>query len=736
MPRTRLKYVLLSIFIGSILFLIFLQFNANQSITDLIGGNNQLKNELLLKNSLQKLQSDLLSLDSKIKGAVIANDTQHLVRIEKEIELIQQDIEGIEKNNDAINEDTRHLYRQLKELVSEKAMYSNSIIDTLNKKGKNAAELIINRENENALTARILAAIQQLDESSENDAITFSNKTDAESKKALNWGFITVTAACIFGLIAFIFISGRIKKQEQLIKALDEAHKKEKELAMVKEQFLANMSHEIRTPMNAVLGFAGLLQKQDLNPASREYVNSIVGSGENLMNIINDILDISKIEAGMLRIEKAPFSLRELIHSVEVMFQSRLDEKSVVLSASVAEDVPDYLMGDAMRLTQMLVNLISNAVKFTQKGRITIAVKKIKDTETTATIEIQVSDTGIGINKEKLTTIFERFVQADADTTRQYGGTGLGLAIVKQLAQLQNGSIEATSSPGNGSCFTLTIPFEMAAEEMKSAALQQQAKQQFINQPIRILIAEDNTMNQALMKHLMNDWKIPYQLVTNGKEALELMRIEAFDLLLLDIQMPLMNGYTTAQLIRTELNSSVPIIAMTAHAMAGEKEKCISYGMNDYISKPIREEELLQLINKYIPQQKEISHTSLQVKKAGSNHSFKMIQLDYLHQLSNGNKDFEKAMAEEFLIQVPEQLTRLKEAVDAVDYKTIRTLAHNMKTSVAFLGLTETLNPVLEKIEQTAAAKNEITIINSNYQHLNAVCTEAIAETKEYVQSF
>lgn len=732
MPQSRFKYLLLSFFIAIVLFLIFLQFNANRSITDLIKGNDQLKNELVLKNSLQKLRSDLLSIESKIKGAVIANDTQHLIRIEKEIDLIREDIDQIDKNNEAINSETQHFFAELKEQVLAKINFSNNIIDTLDFTGKPAAEAMLKNADGDQLTNHILKTIQELDASSQQDAITFSNATDKESHKALNWGIISVAMACFFGLIAFIFIAGRIKKQEQLIIALDKAQKKEKQLSSIKEQFLANMSHEIRTPMNAVLGFTHLLEKQEMNPLAKEYVQSIKHSGQNLMSIINDILDISKIEAGMLRIEKAPFSLRELLQSIRIMFESGLQSKNVQFITTVDEQIPDYLSGDSLRLTQILINLVNNAVKFTQQGRIEINITQEKQTSTGLNLVIEVKDTGIGIEPENLNGIFDRFVQADAATTRQHGGTGLGLSIVKQLVQLQNGWVKAESWPGKGSCFTFMIPYELDTNVIKpDQGTPPQNKISSLDH-VQILVAEDNEMNQKLFKHIFDEWKLSYTFVNNGKEAVEILRNEKFRLVLMDIQMPLMDGYTAAQLIRSELQSAIPIIAMTAHAMQGEREKCLSYGMNDYISKPVNEQKLYEIIKHYTGNNISQSKNNQPQVQA---HPYKVIQLDYLKELAGGDVEFEKEMTAEFLHLVPAQLEELKLAVTNAHFSKAGAIAHNMNTSVSFMGLTQTLKPVLEQMETLSSHNNPQQIAITLLQQIEACCKTAIEEAAHFLHS-
>jgi CheY-like chemotaxis protein/HPt (histidine-containing phosphotransfer) domain-containing protein/two-component sensor histidine kinase len=503
---------------------------------------------------------------------------------------------------------------------------------------------------------------------------------------------------------------------------LNESEKRSKELANMQEQFLANMSHEIRTPMNSILGFTNLLKRTELNPMQREYIQNIHSAGENLLTLVNDILDLSKIEAGMMSMEETRFSLRSMVSSVGAMFIEKIREKDLKFNVHIDKDVPDILSGDAVRLTQILVNLISNAVKFTDKGEISVYVQLLSSSETDARIKLCVKDTGIGIAPEKQSAIFERFQQAELETTRRFGGTGLGLSIVKQLIEIQGGSIRLESEPGKGSEFIVELVYTLPdLAQMYSEALAEQEEQVPL-QKIKVLIAEDNHMNQQLIKHLMKSWSLDHFIVETGAEAVEALKHHSYSIVLMDIQMPDMDGYMATTIIRNELKSDVPIIAMTAHAMVGEREKCLQLGMNDYVSKPIKETVLYNIIARnaqHIPEKNEASH---------------LIHLSYLRQLSGNDKDFEREILNQFITQVPTELSMLEKSIKKNDFDCIRRTAHSLKSTVGYVGLSGELHPYLEKIEKDAVVQNS-TQFESDYNYVKSKCYQAVTEVKSLLDN-
>jgi signal transduction histidine kinase/CheY-like chemotaxis protein len=381
-----------------------------------------------------------------------------------------------------------------------------------------------------------------------------------------------------------------------ILEDYSEAKEKAEESTKLKEAFLANMSHEIRTPMNAIIGFSDILSKGDLAEKEMEYVRTIKTAGENLLTIINDILDISKIEAGMMTFEEHTFCVKDIFKSLSVMLMGRAQEKQLELVFTCDALVPDTLLGDPTRLTQIIINLAGNAIKFTQKGRIRVAVEVLRYEQDITWLEFTVRDTGIGISPDKLDHIFERFRQAESHITRKYGGTGLGLSIAKQLVELQGGKLTVESIFKEGSVFSFSMPYRKSVEVLPTSETSGSKYNMEALSRLNILLVEDNHLNVKLIHSLFSEYSLKLEVAENGSVGIEKLKQGNFDIVLMDMEMPVMNGYEAATVIRHELKSKIPIIAMTAHAMSGEKERCLSLGMNDYISKPINANLLFEKI--------------------------------------------------------------------------------------------------------------------------------------------
>ncbi|QHW01552.1 response regulator [Spirosoma endbachense] len=502
-----------------------------------------------------------------------------------------------------------------------------------------------------------------------------------------------------------IDISDRVQSQLRL----QEAKELAEQAARIKENFLANMSHEIRTPLNAVIGFSNLLEVTPLNEEQAEFVKLVQTAGKNLLTIVNDILDISKIEAGMIQMESIPFSIRSLVASLQTMLQPTAADKNLKLVFDVDPTLPPLVLGDPTRLTQILLNLLSNAIKFTKEGSITAQITRQEETEQSVRVQFKVTDTGIGIEADALPHIFERFRQASNFTTRYYGGTGLGLNIVKSLTQIQGGWITVTSKPGKGSEFTLEIPYQIAPESVRKGIDPDLTKTNAVKKSLTILAVEDNLMNQKLVLQVIKRLGYKAELAENGQQALDMLQKESFDLILMDIQMPVMDGYQTTRHIRTTLQSNIPIIAMTAHALASEREQCLQAGMNDFLPKPFQMEDLQRMIQHYgFPngEQAPVVETSRPVHSIDST-SFSVEPL-----LNSVGNDAELAMEllEIYLDKTPDEIKQLQQALSDGDVKAIGRTLHTQKAPAMMMGLEEATELNL-KIEALVKADKDITAV-------------------------
>lgn len=396
---------------------------------------------------------------------------------------------------------------------------------------------------------------------------------------------------------------GRIELQnESLISAKEEAE----ELANAKQQFLANMSHEIRTPMNAIMGLTDLLSETNLSEEQRKNLEIIKKSADNLLVIVNDILDFSKIEAGSIVFEEKIVDLEEIIQTIVLGGRTIAQRKGLEIITKISDQTPKKIYGDPVRLTQILLNLFSNALKFTDKGSIKILVDKIGERDGKDLIQISVIDTGVGIPEDKFESIFDIFTQASSETTRKYGGTGLGLSICKQLVELQGGKIWVDSIINCGSTFTLQIPFKKVdkADLKENPVLQENIFSDSEFTDLKILLAEDNEVNQMLVVNLLTKWGWSVDVASDGNEALGKLNHKAYDVILMDVHMPELDGYEATKAIRKleKPKSEIPIMAMTASALSDEAARCLEVGMDDYISKPFNKNELRYKILKLVYQ--------------------------------------------------------------------------------------------------------------------------------------
>jgi PAS domain S-box-containing protein len=504
----------------------------------------------------------------------------------------------------------------------------------------------------------------------------------------------------------------------------EKATLKAEEAVKSKQQFLSNMSHEIRTPMNAIIGFTKVILKTDLTAKQKEYLTAIKISGDSLIVLINDILDLAKVDSGKMSFEKTPFKLKLSIKAMLHLFETKIQEKNLILITNYDHTIPDVLEGDPVRLHQIILNLVSNAVKFTNKGTITVSVNLVRQNNETVTIKFAVEDTGIGIEKNKIAEIFENFQQATSETSRLFGGTGLGLAIVKQLVEAQNGKIKVQSYINKGSIFSFLLDFQKTNAE---AVLEPEILEQNTNvKNTKILVAEDMELNQLLMKTLLDDFGFECEIASNGKIAIEKLKEKKYDIVLMDLQMPEMNGFEATQHIRKNMKLDIPIIALTADVTTIDVEKCKEVGMNDYISKPVDERLLYSKLIGFI--KKPILIIEQKTEGTTITEKIRYVDLSYLSKLTNSNPKLMAEIISSYLKQTPPLLQTMKQSFKNKDWHLLKASVHKMIPSFAIMGINTEITEIAKKIQEYAFSLELSKELDELILKLEKVCHQSCKE--------
>ena len=519
---------------------------------------------------------------------------------------------------------------------------------------------------------------------------------------------------------------------EEAKKIAEGAQQTAESAVKAKQQFLSNMSHEIRTPMNAIIGFTRVMLKTDLSAKQTEYLNAIKLSGDSLIVLINDILDLAKVESGKMTFEQIPFRLASSISSMLHLFEPKMEEKNLKLIKEYDEKIPEVLLGDPVRLNQIILNLLSNAVKFTPTGKIKVSVKLINEDDKKVTIEFAVIDSGIGIKKENLKTIFDNFQQASNETTRLYGGTGLGLAIVKQLLEPQGGHISVKSKINEGSKFSFILTF-MKTKAMAESIVEIEQLDP-AEKGIKVLVVEDMALNQLLMRTVLDDFGFECDIVDNGRFAIDKLKTNQYDIILMDLQMPEMNGFETTEYIRNTMNSMIPIIALTADVTTVDGEKCKQAGMNDYVAKPIDDKllysRIVTLVKNHIPNRVETLEINIDVIAE----KIRYVNLEYLNNLTKSNSKLMKEMIELYLKQTPPLITTMKKSYQEKNWQLLSSAVHKMIPSFLIVGMKKDFEMMAHKIQEFANTQTFMEDLSEMVLQLEIACGKACLELEEELQ--
>jgi two-component system CheB/CheR fusion protein len=502
------------------------------------------------------------------------------------------------------------------------------------------------------------------------------------------------------------------------------------EAVQSKQRFLSNMSHEIRTPMNAIVGFTSVLLKTELSTKQKEFLRAIKTSGEALTVLINDILDLAKVDAGKMTFEKRAFKMKESISAMLHLFETKIQEKNLEFIREYDPRIPEILLGDSVRLHQIILNLISNAEKFTTHGTISVCVKLLSEDEKKAAIEFSVADTGIGVAEDKIEHIFENFQQASSGTSRLYGGTGLGLAIVKQLVEPQGGTIHVKSKIGVGSTFSFILDFEKTNKELEEETGKNESSRGI--QDIRVLVVEDVPLNQLLLKTLLDDFGFKHDSASNGKIAIEKLTENPYDIVLMDLQMPEMNGFEATEYIRNTMNSKIPIIALTADVTTVDLSKCKAFGMDDYISKPVDDKELYTKIISLVKQPATVKFNETDNKTGRHGKSSKYTDLNHLARRTKSNPKLMVEMISIYLEQTPPLIRVMKQSLHDKDWNSLQSTVHKMIPSFSIMGISKDFENIAKRVQEDADnIQRQVNAIPDMVLQLENVCTQACMELEE-----
>jgi signal transduction histidine kinase/CheY-like chemotaxis protein len=701
----------------------YFEMKVNRSIKKFTANQDKITQYQQYLNQVGLLNKRLEALESNVRNLALSGKEEYIKNFPFDAQAISHESILISDNLNAVlaSENGEGLRKSVKQRLD----FENKLVQAYRESGtKSMQKMLMSLE---AIQSRVKFDLFYtiINGRLQKEIMTLNNKQDKDKLEIISLDYaIPHLTSFIFLVIAF-FVLYKILQVYKLNKNLNLAVEKEHEAQLIKEQFMDNMTHELRSPLNAVLGYTGLLMKTSLKKDQQKFTKAIRTSGNLLLNVINEVLDYSKIKSGYIHFANEPFSHKEQLAALTDIINDKLNEKGLKFELDIDDNIPDKLRGDGSKLLQVLLNITFNAIKFTSEGKISIRVLCDEKSDDQVKLKFFISDTGIGIPKEKLPYIFDRFFQVQDKVTTKYGGTGLGLSITRQIVMLQGGTIHAESEPGKGTTFIFGLSFGVIKDmvpaekrEIINGKLSEEEagmvlKIKVLPKEMKILIVDDNELNRELVCYILKDFQVQFRTASSGQEALEILKNEAFDVVLMDVQMPGMDGRETTRKIRTGLKLQIPVIALTAFSQPSERQRCLDAGMDVYLAKPVKEKELFEVLELFSPE---------------STVREKSIDIQYLKSIAQNNREFIDSVILKIAETLPHEITALKEAVEANDHELVNQISHDMKTTFAVLGLNDTVSEPIRYLESWNSARQNQTKVREMLELIEETGVEVTSQ--------
>jgi signal transduction histidine kinase/response regulator RpfG family c-di-GMP phosphodiesterase len=700
----RTKHLLAFVAVAIVLFAgIGINFMIESKVLDSVKAHTAQNDSVMQHSKYQQLVEKTMFLitqsDNKLETFILSGDTADLTLFTTTVNAINANLAAVKTGH--VGYVPKYLVNIFIHKASNHVAFNKEALLQYSIEGKERAMAMLNSPENKASLKAIAYSSQELVQALGTKIAQLNTVLTAEKTEMLQldqqWNLISF----VFMLLIALLVLYKMIETNRLNENLSIAVKKEQQANLVKDQFISNVTHELRTPLNSIIGYTNLLLKKEHSVETTPWIHAMKVSGNLLMEVINDVLDYSKLESGYIQFASEPMQVQPVLQNLQNVLRNRAEAKNLLLVVDKDDKIPKQLLGDEKKLMQILVNLTGNAIKFTEEGTVQIEARLVKqNADGKVWIQFVITDTGIGIEPDKLPHVFERFYQVESGSSKKYFGTGLGLPIVKQLVEMQGGAISVSSVHGEGTTFEIVLPFAVNTASEVEAPLQAMVEER--NEPAlapkKILIVDDNEMNRDLMGYLLHGNHFLYEKAENGSIALQMLRENRYDFVLMDIQMPGISGIETTKKIRAELQLQTPVIGLSAFCQPEEQQAAINAGMNAYLTKPVDEVKLFELLDHY--------HDWDTQPAQEHSTQLKLVNIEYLQRLTGGKKENIEDLLGKAFDFLPGEVKKLQESFAAENPALLREVAHNMKSTLRILGVAEDISVKVVQIEKADLSKS------------------------------